>query len=62
MGSTLNDASLVQNINAVGVLDGRKAVGDGNGRPSFSHFSQRILNQTFCLRVNIGCRFIQNQD
>ena len=62
MGSTLDDAPLVQDINAVGVLNGRKAMSDGNGRPPLPHFSQRILNQAFCFRVNIGCRFIQNQD
>ena len=35
---------------------------DGNGCSPLSHLSQRILNQAFCFRVNIGCRFIQNQD
>ena len=39
MGSTLNNAPLVQNVDTVGVLDGRKAVGDGNGCPSLSHLS-----------------------
>ena len=62
MGSTLDNAPLVQNIDTIGVLDGRKAVGNGNGCSSLSHLRQRSLNQTFCFRVNIGCRFIQNQD
>ena len=40
MRSTLNNSPLVQNIDAVGVLDGRKAMSDGNGCPSLSHLSQ----------------------
>ena len=39
MRSTLNNSPLVQNIDAVGVLDGRKAMSDGNGCPSLSHLS-----------------------
>ena len=62
MGSTLDDAPLVQYVDTVGVLDGRKAVSYGNGCPPLSHLRQRSLNHTFCFRVNIGCRFIQNQN
>ena len=40
MGSTLDNAPLVQNIDTVGVLDGRKAVSNGNGCSSLSHLSQ----------------------
>ena len=39
VGSTLNNAPLVQYVDTVGVLDGRKTVGDGNGCPSLSHLS-----------------------
>ncbi|CXG47633.1 Uncharacterised protein [Streptococcus pneumoniae] len=62
MGSTLDNASLIQDIDAVGVLNSRKAVSDSNSCSALSHLRQRSLNQAFCFRVNIGCRFIQNQD
>ena len=39
MGSTLDDTPLVQDVDAVGVLDGRKAMSNGNGRPPLSHLS-----------------------
>ena len=39
MGSALDDAPLVQNVYTVGILDGRKAVGNGNGCPPLSHLS-----------------------
>ena len=39
MGSALDNAPLVQNIDTVGVLDGRKTMGDSNGCPSLSHLS-----------------------
>ena len=37
MGSTLDDTPLVQDVDAVGVLDGRKAMSNSNGRPTLSH-------------------------
>ena len=39
MGSTLDDTPLVQDVDAVGVLDGRKAMSNSNGRPTLSHLS-----------------------
>ena len=39
VGSTLNNAPLIQNIDTVGVLDCRKTVSDGNSCPSLSHLS-----------------------
>ena len=62
MSSTLDNAPLIQNIDTVGILDCRKAMGDGNGCPPLPHLRQRSLNHAFCFRVNIGGRFIQNQD
>ena len=44
MCSALDNAPLVQNIDAVGVLNSRKAVSDSNGCSSLSHLRQRSLN------------------
>ena len=51
MSAVLNDASLVEHVYLVGMLDGGQAVGNGYGGARLHEFLKRILHKAFRLGV-----------
>ena len=47
MGAGFDDAALVKDIDAVCILDGREAVGNGDGGPALSHLLEGMLDDLF---------------
>ena len=62
MFSAFHNFTFVEHVNLVGILDGRQAVGDGNGGSGLHQPFQRLLYQPFAFGVEGGSRFIQYQD
>ena len=62
VGAGFDDAALVKDVDAVCILDGREAVGNGDGGPALSHLLEGMLDDLFGLRIDIGGGFIQNQN
>ena len=62
MIARFDDFSFIENIDAIGILDGRKAMGNGNGCPPLAHLLQRVLDHLFRLLVDISSGLIQNED
>ena len=51
MSAVLNDASLVEHVYLVGMLDGGQAVGNGYGGARLHEFLKRILHESLALCV-----------
>ena len=51
VSATFNDSTFMQNAYFVRVLDGREAVGYGNGCASLHEFVERILYKAFTFGV-----------
>ena len=50
MSTALDDPSLFQNHDNIGVLNRRQTVGNGDGRPVFGQFFQAALDPAFALQ------------
>ena len=61
MRAHLDHAALVQDDDAVDVLDGREAVGDDDRGPSNHELRQRVLDEMLRLRVHRARRLVQNE-
>lgn len=62
MGALLDDASAVEDDEAVHAGDGAQAVGDHEGRTSVHQPPQGVLDQEFALRVQRAGRLVEQQD
>ena len=62
VGARFDDAALVKDVDAVCILDSREAVGNGDGGSAHSHLLERMLDDLFRFRINIGSGLIQNQN
>src|SRR5690606_15196818 len=62
VGSFLDDAAAVDDIDAVGVLHRRQAVGDHQGGAAVHQPLQRRLHDGFALGVQRAGRLVQQQD
>ena len=62
MITALDDLSVLQNHDGVGVAHGGEAVGDHKGSP-FSHQTvHALLDVLFCSRIDGARRFIEDQN
>ena len=62
MSADLPNHPLVQDDDAVGVLDGRKAMRNDDGRVTRQQAGYRVLNLRVGLWVDAGGRLVENQD
>ncbi len=62
MGALFDDAISRQNQDAVGVADGRQAVGDDQGGSAVRQAEQCLLYRPFALVVERAGRFVEDQD
>ena len=62
VASAFLNPSLIHVEDAGAVLDGGKPVGDNKGGTAFEQLIQTLLQDDFCLRVDAGGGFVQNQD
>ena len=62
MIALLHDLTLGQQNDVVRVLDGGKAVGNDQHGAEVFHLFQRILNEQFRFRVDIGSCLVENHD
>ena len=60
--AALHDAPFVEHQNFVGMADGRKAVGDGDGGTGGHEAFERFLHQTFALGVERRGGLVENED
>ena len=61
MGSGLDDASLVEDDDPVGALDGRETVRDDEHRAPREERLQRLLHEQLRLRVEAGGRLVEEK-
>ncbi len=62
MGAEFDDASLVEDGDAVGVADGRDAVRDEDGRASVHDLAQVVEDLVFGVRVHAGESVVENEN
>ena len=62
MRALFDNAGLVDNNNAIGMLNGGQAMGDDQSGAAARQLGQRLLNGQFGGGIERGCGFIQNQD
>ena len=62
VGALLDDAALVDDHDAIGVSDRREPVGDHHRGPVSHQLVQRLLNEYLRMGVDVGGRFVQDQD
>ena len=62
MGALLNDLTVIDNKNLVGMAHGFQPVGNHNDRLAVGQFCNGLHQLLFVFRVNIGCGFVQNDD
>ena len=62
MGSHLAQVAFVHDQNAIGALDGGKAVRNHDRRPSFHQAIERLAHAQFGLGVDARGGFVQNQE
>ena len=62
MLATLYNFAFVEHIDAVGILDGGEAVGDGYRGAGLHEAFQSLLHQAFAFGIEGGGRFVQYQD
>ena len=60
MVSGFNEAAVVEDVDAVGVSYGGEAVGDDDGGPVFGQIVQSSLHCFFCLGIQGGGGFIED--
>ena len=61
VSSLLHYLSFMEHIYFVGVLDGGEPVGNGHRGARFHESFQRVLHESFALRVECRSGFIENQ-
>lgn len=61
-GSLFHDAALVNDEDAVSLLDGGEAVGNDKGSSSLKQCLDAFLHQKFGFRIDAGCCFIQDKN
>src|SRR5258705_8023341 len=57
-----NDATLFQDKNLIGVVDGGKTLRDHKRRPVFAQPLHRLLNQVLSRRIDARRRIVENED
>lgn len=57
----LHNTAVAQNQNEVGIDDRGQAVGDDEAGPAAHEAVHGFLDEQFRTRIDIGCRFIENQ-
>ena len=62
MGPLFENATFFDNGYFVGVLNGRKPMGDNNGRSALTKLVKRALNGDLGRVVKSACRFVENED
>ena len=62
MGARFLDMSLFQENDPVCFSYGGKPVGNDNRCSPFDHRVDGMLDQSLGIRINGGCRFVENQD
>ena len=62
MGALLNDLTVIDNKNLVGMAHGFQPVGNHNDRLIVGQFCNGLHELLFVFRVNIGSGFVQNDD
>ena len=62
MSPLFDDAALVDDEEKIGVANGRQAVGDDDARPPFQQLIHGLLHFYFGAGIDVGRRFIENQD
>ena len=62
MRAALDDATVVENHDRVGVLNGRKPVRDDKDRSALHQRVHALLYERLCPRIDGGCRLVQNHD
>ena len=62
MGSSLDDAAVLEHQDHVGIADRRQPVGDDERRAAAHQLAHGVLDQHFRARVDAARGFVQNQN
>ena len=62
MCAALGNVLVIDDDDFIGIADGGKAVGDGDGGTILRQFFQAFLDMAFAFVIESACRLIQNQN